>query len=163
MINYKVPFGYKYKNLIFIISILLIFGGYFAYTELHEINEVASVSAPSVIINNSIISVEIADEASERWQGLSDRANLGENNGMLFIFPNLQKRTFVMRRMHFPLDIIWIKDDEIVGIASNLAPEGENPTELYSSPELINYVLEVNGGYCDAFGIRKGDVVEISY
>ena len=81
---------------------------------------------------------------------------------MLFVFHDYQKRTFVMRRMHFPLDIIWIKDDKIVNIAKNLPPEGENPDKLYSSSLPINYVLEVNGRFCDENGVEIGDEVEIN-
>jgi uncharacterized membrane protein (UPF0127 family) len=32
-----------------------------------------------------------------------------------------------MRNMLFPLDIIWINDDEIIKIDKNLPPEGDKP------------------------------------
>ncbi|MCK5211766.1 DUF192 domain-containing protein [Candidatus Parcubacteria bacterium] len=154
--------NYKPKHLLLILPILLIFGGYVLLPEPRDTKESVSLERPHVIINNTVIAVEIADEAGEQWHGLSDRENLSLDSGMLFIFPNLQKRTFVMRRMHFPLDIIWISDDKIVGIAKNLPPEGENPTELYKSPEPVNYVLEVNGGFTGENNIRVGDEVKIN-
>jgi len=152
----------KSKYLLFILPVLLVFGSFLLFFGLKDSEKITSAPGPSVRINNTVASVELADEASEQWQGLSDRESLGEQDGMLFVFPDMQKRTFVMRRMHFPLDIIWIRDNKIVGIAKNLAPEGENPKEFYSSPERVNYVLEVNGGFCDKQGIEVGDVVEIN-
>jgi len=115
-----------------------------------------------VIIDEQLINIEIADEVEEHWQGLSDRKSMSANNGMLFKFPNYQIRTFVMRNMHFPLDIIFIKDNKIVKIYERLEPEGVNPVKRYTSPIPMNYVLEVNGGYCDAFGIKEGDQVKIN-
>ncbi|MCK5061180.1 DUF192 domain-containing protein [Candidatus Parcubacteria bacterium] len=148
------------KYLLPILPIIIIIGGYLIFIEVKNTQETVHINEPSIKINNTVIAVELAVDPAEQWQGLSDRKNLGPNNGMLFVFPDYQKRTFVMRRMHFPLDIIWIKDDKIVGIAKNLPSENENPDKLYSSPLPINYVLEVNGGFCDVFNIKVGDTVE---
>ena len=117
---------------------------------------------PHVVINNKTISVIIADELQEQWQGLSDRESMEYNNGMLFIFPDYEPRTFVMRRMHFALDILFIKDNKIIDIYKNLAPEGESPTGKYSSSQPVNYVLELNGDFTNEFGIKIGDEVEYS-
>jgi len=112
-----------------------------------------------VIINNKKIKVEIADTAELQYRGLSDREELCDNCGMLFVFPDKQVRTFVMRNMNFPLDMIWIDDDKIVKINKNTIPEANNPVMRYSSDVLVNYVLEVSGGFCDENGIRVGDEV----
>lgn len=117
----------------------------------------------NIVINNVPIAIMIADEAAEHWQGLSDRDSMGPYNGMLFVFPNYQIRTFVMRNMRFPLDIIWIKNNEIIKIDKRLEPEKNKPVKRYSSSEPVNYVLEVNGGLSDAFGFQVGDKVEINY
>lgn len=114
----------------------------------------------NVVINNVAISVMIADETSEHWQGLSDRQFMGSHNGMLFLFPSKYKKAFVMRRMHFPLDIIWIDDDTIVKIDKRLEPEGEKPVKIYESIVPVNRVLEVHGGFTDAFNIKVGDKLQ---
>ena len=150
---------YKTKHLLFILPVIIIFGGFLILSQLNETDEIVGLEGPSIMINDTIIAVEIADEPAEQWQGLSDRDSLGMDKGMLFVFPDSQKRTFVMRRMHFSLDIIWIRDDEIVGISKNLLPEGEKPQELYNSLVPINYVLEVNGGFCEKNNIAVGDEV----
>jgi uncharacterized membrane protein (UPF0127 family) len=111
---------------------------------------------------NIKIKVETATTDSVRYQGLSNRESLCKNCGMLFVWPDKTIRTFVMRNMRFPLDIIFIADDKIVKIDSNLAPEGPNPKEIYESSVPVNYVLEINGGLSDLYGIEVGDEAFIS-
>ena len=112
-----------------------------------------------IIIDGRTISVEIADTPALQEQGLSDRKSLPADRGMLFIFPDKQIRTFWMRRMHFPLDIIWIDDRTIAGVEKNLPPEGDLPLKYYSSGRAVNYVLELNAGLADKYGMKKGDKV----
>ena len=61
-------------------------------------------------IKDKIIKVEIAKTDEEKKQGLSDRKDLCDNCGMLFIFENKAVRSFWMNRMNFQLDIIWVAD-----------------------------------------------------
>ncbi len=126
-----------------------------------ESREPAKIEAQAVL-NGKTVKLEIADTDAERFQGLSDRETLCDDCGMLFAFPDLTERYFVMRRMFFPLDMIWIKDDTITGISKNLAPEGANPETIYSSKEPVNYVLEVNGGFADKYGITPGQKIVVT-
>jgi hypothetical protein len=110
-------------------------------------------------INGKEIKVEIADTPAERYKGLSGRENLCGDCGMLFKFDDKRERAFVMREMNFPLDIIWINDEKIVKIDKGLPPKGHNPVNLYKSDTAVNYVLEVNAGFVDKYGIKAGDKV----
>ena len=105
--------------------------------------------------------MEVADTGAKRHQGLSGREVMGEDEGMLFVFEDYTGTSFVMRGMLFPLDIIWIKDNAVVGCSQNLpAPKaGESPV-VVSPAEPVNYVLEVNGGWCERNNIQGGDKVE---
>jgi uncharacterized protein len=111
---------------------------------------------PYVLLGGKKIYVELADTPEKSYQGLSDRDSMCADCGMLFKFPDYEERIFVMRRMKFPLDIIFIKDDTIEKIARNLPPEGEMPEVLYRSEKPVNFVLEVNAGLCDKNNIREG-------
>ena len=153
---------YSYKNLIYILLIVLVFGGLVFWNLNKNTAPTSSLEQPNVVINNTVISVMVADEADEQYQGLSDRESMNKDSGMLFVFPDYQVKTFVMRRMQFPLDIIYIKDNKVVKIYKNLEPEGDNPVNKYTSPEPINYVLEINGGFSEVYGIEEGDEVEIN-
>ncbi len=133
--------------LVFIIMLTLILTGFrFVNNKSH------------VFINDQKIKVDIADESSEYIKGLSGREVLDKNRGMLFIFSDYSQHSFWMKDMLFPIDIIWIKDNKIVKIDKNI-PIPNKKLEAYLSPEEVNYVLEVNAGYCDKYGIEVGDSV----
>src|SRR4030042_3120129 len=114
----------------------------------------------TVSINNQTIYVNLAITNEEKSKGLSGRNNLSENEGMLFIFDYKSIPDFWMKGMKFPLDIIWINDNIIVDVDENI----QNPKSLsnlnqlqkYSPSVPINFVLEVNAGFCSKKGIKIG-------
>ncbi len=148
---------YNYKSLFFILPALVFVGG-FLFWHYHQIvPSTASFSGQTVVVGKKVFTVDIAADFDHWRQGLSDRPSLKEGSGMLFVFPDKQVRWFWMKNMHFPLDIIWIKDDQVVHISRNLPPEGEKPKNTYSSLLPVNYVLEINAG--EGSKIKVGDTV----
>jgi uncharacterized membrane protein (UPF0127 family) len=122
-------------------------------------DNISELKKGTLSINEKKINIEIASSDNDQYRGLSNRESLCDNCGMLFNFSDHDERTFVMRDMKFPLDIIFINDNKIINIASDLAPEGNKPTRTYSSQGKANRVLEVNGGYCDKNSIKVGDKI----
>lgn len=113
-----------------------------------------------VRINGVEIKAEIAKTPAEQYLGLSGRDSLCQNCGMLFIFPDKAERTFVMRGMLFPIDIIWIEGEKIVKIDEELPLPNSTDLKEYNSGQPVNYVLEVASGFCQKNNIRVGDRVE---
>ncbi|OHA59255.1 MAG: hypothetical protein A2589_03535 [Candidatus Vogelbacteria bacterium RIFOXYD1_FULL_46_19] len=136
--------------------------------EVAEIPEVISTSetqatkkaqvGPLVRIKHQVIPVEVRRTHAELAAGLSGWPNLPADEGMLFIFPEFSKPAFWMPDMNFPIDMVWIRDGEIVGITANVSNEFDqaNP-DFYYPPEPINYVLEVNAGFMARSGLTVGD------
>ena len=114
-----------------------------------------------VDINDQTLKVEVVSSAADMYQGLSGRKNLCSNCGMLFAFSDLEPRSFVMRNMLIPLDIVFVSDDVIVQIYKNLAPEGANTKNIYESIVPANYVLEINAGKTDELNLKVGDKLEL--
>jgi uncharacterized membrane protein (UPF0127 family) len=116
---------------------------------------------PTVIIKDAPVSIEVARTATAITKGLSGWENLCPDCGMLFIFNDNQIRRFWMKDMNFPLDIIWIKDDKIVGVAENVPLfDSNNQIGAVMSPVSVNRVLEVNAGWAKSHGLQGGDGVE---
>lgn len=115
-----------------------------------------------VKVGEAIFKVEIADTPELRSKGLSGRGYLKPDEGMLFIFPFPGNYGFWMKNMKFPLDIIWIKDNKIVGMIIGAEPEMEEPLTVYNPPEPIDKVLEINAGLTQKLGIKIGDNVVFS-
>lgn len=89
---------------------------------------------------------------------------MAEGEGMLFIFPKADRYGIWMKEMKFPIDIIWIQGDRILGFTENAVPEpGTRDRELaiYYPPAVIDKVLEVNAGLVGRFGLKVGGVIVI--
>jgi uncharacterized membrane protein (UPF0127 family) len=125
----------------------------------------SSPGADQLAIDGATFNVEIASTTVEQTRGLSYRASLGKNDGMLFLFDSGTVRTFWMKDMHFPLDMIWISGNTVAGFAQNVpAPTSSVALwslPIYSSPDNVDKVLEVNAGTVAQYNIKIGDAVNI--
>lgn len=73
----------------------------------------------AVKIGGTTIQAELADTLEKKAQGLSGRKELGENEGMLFVFDSSSTTEVVldkpghhgiwMKDMKFPIDILWAR------------------------------------------------------
>jgi len=103
------------------------------------------------------IDIEIADDEAKREVGLMGRSVMEERQGMLFIFEEEQLASFWMRNTVLPLDMIFInKQGKIVTIHRNTKPFSD---DSYSATAMTLFVLEVNAGFTDKYGIKEGDMV----
>ena len=107
-----------------------------------------------VTVGKVKIKAEVVKSLEKMLQGLGQHPELPEGRGMLFIMPELGVHYFRMRNMRFPIDIIWLASGRVVGITKNISPQDP---EAYPSPEPVDYVLEVPGGFCERSGIKVGD------
>lgn len=124
----------------------------------------APVGRIDVRIDGLVIQAELARTPEERAQGLSGRASLPDDGGMLFVFQEERRATFWMQGMRFPLDFIWIsRDRRVADLTENVPPPepGVPGDELprYQPGEPVLYALEVNAGVIREFGVQVGDVV----
>jgi uncharacterized protein len=101
------------------------------------------------------IDIEIADNDYERTRGLMYRHSLPDNAGMLFIFEKTGPLSFWMRNTYIPLDIIFADEKkQIITIYKKTEPLSYNNIP---SKKDAKYVVEVNAGFCDKYGISVGD------
>lgn len=114
-----------------------------------------------VMINENIITVEIANNTAERQKGLMFREELCQECGMLFIFEKEQKLQFWMKNTLIPLDLIFISKEGEIQQIQEADPCIEEYCKLYISEKPAKYVLEVNKGYSTEKGIKINDSVII--
>lgn len=101
--------------------------------------------------------IEIAQTEAALMQGLKYREQMEENQGMLFIFENIDFHSFWMQDTYLSLDMIFIDHNgAIVSIAKNTTPFSEE--QIF--PEKANkYVLEVLAGTADKYKLKELDIV----
>ena len=106
------------------------------------------------------VRVEIADAPDEQAMGLMNRTALGENRGMLFVFPSEEQRSFWMKNTLIPLSIAYIDAEaRIVDIQDMKALDDDPPHYVSAEPAL--HALEVNKGFFDERGVKVGDRVRL--
>lgn len=124
----------------------------------------SSVQGPAAILHPQgrapvTVRLEVVRTPAPRERGLMFRRELGANDGMLFVFPRPEHQVFWMRNTLIPLDMIFIRADRtVLGVVRNATPETDDPRQV---PGDSLYVLEVNGGQCDRWGLRAGDAVDL--
>ncbi|WP_185868507.1 DUF192 domain-containing protein [Blattabacterium cuenoti] len=110
-----------------------------------------------------VLNIEIARNKIEKMNGLKYRSHLMENEGMLFIINDKKDYQKInMDNMRIPLDIIYLNmNGEVVNILPDVSPM-RKIRNIVDFPSKIKYILEVNAGMCNKWGIKKG-LTNISY
>ncbi len=81
---------------------------------------------------------------------------------MLFVFPRPERYSFWMKNTLIPLDIIWLNSDRsVVHLETNVPACVHDPCPNYAPVQPALYVLEVNAGSAQQFGIKKNDTAKI--
>jgi uncharacterized membrane protein (UPF0127 family) len=122
----------------------------------------ASGKKPTVAVRvgAATVQAEVVTDAKARERGLGGRRDLPEGRGMLFVYGDRLTRTYWMKGMRFPIDIIWIDRGRVRGVERNVpVPQGYLPT--YSSGGPADHVLEVPAGWAGRHGTKRGDHVAI--
>lgn len=114
----------------------------------------------TVVVGGGLVHVSVADTETLRQQGLSGKAGLAPNEGMLFVFPSDGRYAFWMKDMLFSIDMLWLSaDGRIVYLKQRVSPDTYPQTFAPDTP--ARYVLELPAGYAAAHQVRAGDVVQL--
>ena len=86
------------------------------------------------------------------------RPSLGDDHGMLFIFPSEARRSFWMKNTRIPLDIFYFDEDlKLVSVSENTPPCRTQRCPSYPSAAPAKYVLELNAGMAAKLGVQTGE------
>lgn len=107
------------------------------------------------------IQVEVASKPAEIQRGLMFRKEMGQYEGMLFVFPRQKVQRFWMKNTFIPLDMIFVNSRmEVVGVVTGAEPL----TEVYRSvPAPAKYVVEVVAGFVVRHGVGRGGTMEMHH
>ncbi|WP_224815045.1 DUF192 domain-containing protein [Hasllibacter sp. MH4015] len=99
--------------------------------------------------------VSVADDRRERAQGLMHVEELPQQAGMLFVYDRPQRVSFWMENTLIPLDMIFV---DATGVVRHVHAEAVplDRTPIPGGSNDIQYVLEINGGVAERFGIAEG-------
>jgi uncharacterized protein len=101
--------------------------------------------------------VEVADDASERAQGLMFRDALDPASGMLFVYNAPRRVQFWMKNTLIPLDMVFADaTGTVTRVHAGAVPGDLTPID---GGKGVQFVLEINAGLADKLGIVPGSVM----
>ncbi|MGC8966911.1 MAG: DUF192 domain-containing protein [Thermus sp.] len=102
------------------------------------------------------LKVEVADTPERQAQGLMFRKSLGEDEGMVFLFPTPTAGGFWMKNTLIPLSIAFFNREGIVLRILDMAPCRADPCPVYYPGVVYQGALEVNQGWFQRRGLKEG-------
>ena len=103
------------------------------------------------------LATELAITPVQIQTGMMFRTNLAENAGMLFVFPDRDRRGFWMKNCPHPLSCAYIDSDGVILETYDMKPHDES--SILSRSDQIQYVLEVNQGWFKRNNVGAGAVI----
>ena len=120
----------------------------------------ATVTIRDAETNRSLgtVDVRLAESYEEKYTGLSNTSTLENGTGMLFVYEGAERRTFVMREMDYPLDIVFVGADRRINAIRQAPAPGPNEdgNDIQRSGQ-AKWILEVPHGWMAAHNATEGD------
>lgn len=113
----------------------------------------APVPHERITLGRAPVRAYMADTDEERARGLQGYEPLAAGEGMLFVFGDPAVRTFAMKDVSFPIDIVFIDTAMCVSAIEPLDP---GDTRLVTSPGPSRYVVELPQGWAAEHGVVVG-------
>lgn len=138
--------------------LLLLIAGYVFYQ--FSFNQHAT---KQVTIANHTFTAEVATTPKEQQIGLTKYASLSAEKAMLFTFPKTDRHVFWMRNMKFPIDMLFLRDNAVVGVAANAQPAKATDKNIttYGGNITSDAVIEISAGLAEKYGIKEGTKVTV--
>lgn len=111
--------------------------------------------------NRIPLSVELADDATERQRGLMYRESLGRFDGMLFILDEPAIMSFWMKNTLIPLEAVFFDAAGNFVSSVSMMPCVNDPCPVYEAQAQTKYGLEVPAGFVQKHGVRTGWKLEL--
>lgn len=111
-----------------------------------------------LVAEKSKIPVYVADNEAKRTKGLGGLVSIPADYGMFFIFDRSDYQNIWMKDMLFPIDIIWVdENNKIVHIEKNISPA--TYPKIFTASVKARFVLELNAGMSSVYDLKVGDLI----
>lgn len=104
-----------------------------------------------------LIHAEVAQTPEALQRGLMFRTELGEQNGMLFIFPARGTQCMWMRNTLVPLAVAFLHDDGTIANIEEMTPQSD---QSHCSAAPVRLALEMNAGWFAKRGLEPGTRIQ---
>jgi len=105
--------------------------------------------------------VELASNPEARRQGLMGRTRLGQNQGMLMVYPSPEILDIWMLNTNIPLDVGFFDVQGRLINTVSMWPDGGRQIHSSRLPSL--YALEMNMGWFERYGLKPGVKLKLPF
>jgi uncharacterized protein len=127
----------------------------------HLLRAQPRLRALKVWLGDQELLAEVARRPVEIATGMMFRTNMTDAEGMLFVFPDAEKRSFYMRNCSVALSAAYMDPSGQILETINMQPHDE--TGIPSASDNVQFVLEVPQGWFDRHNVRAGMVVRTEH
>lgn len=85
----------------------------------------------------------VANNSTQWEKGLMNINKLDNADGMIFIFPDSEYRSFWNKDTHLDLDIYWLDGDKVAGKSFLPSIDKSGSVFMVKSPKAVNKVIEI--------------------
>ncbi len=111
----------------------------------------------TLTIGMHLVKAEMAVNDEERSVGLMFRREMGQNEGMVFRFPNPKQVCMWMKNTLLPLSVAFVDEDGKIINIEDMQPETE---VAHCAKRSARYALEMNQGWFRKKNIKPGAAIE---
>jgi uncharacterized protein len=104
------------------------------------------------------LTTEIAATSAQQERGLMYVTKLGDNEGMIFLLPQVTTATFWMKNTLIPLSIAFIDKNGVILEIHDMKPMDETITR--SDSDKVAYALETNLHWFSLNDVKPGDKID---
>jgi len=126
----------------------------------------------TVNISGHTFHLEVVRDEDSRLQGMQGRTVIAEDEGMLFIFPDSQIRSFWMGHCLVDIDLIFLNHRSRITAIHHMKaapPQREDESEAaykarsphYWSNSPAQFAIEVKSGWLDRMNLHLDDRIEL--
>lgn len=126
------------------------------FQKLNVKHSISGLDLAKLHLNNYEFTVELAQTPQEQEIGLMNRLILPQNQGMLFVFPQVDTQTFWMKNTKIALDILYFDEQFKLVTIHHALPCLVDPCKVYQSSQPVKYVLELASGSIEKFSLKEG-------
>ena len=137
-----------------LLAIGLLVSAFWAYPTAAQPTPQMNLPRTTVGVGIHQLQVQVAQTQEQHATGLMYRADMPQQEGMLFVFSAPSQQCFWMKNTLIPLTAAFVADD---GTIVNLEDMQAQTTQSHCSAKPVRYVLEVNQGWFAKKGIKAGD------
>jgi uncharacterized protein len=113
----------------------------------------------AIRVGAKTVRMQLAVLPAEMERGLMDRRDLGEDDGMLFVYTRPQRMSYWMHNTPTPLDIGFFDSGGMLEEIYAMQPFDER--SVTSRSTLLTFALEMNQGWYRKNGVKPGAQLDL--